>query len=448
MRFSFNTRTKTHSVTAIGTTPGTMTDSDNDGMDDRWELFHGVSSATANPDSDAFNNLQEFRRGSDPNSSNRALIALAGEFNGWNAAAHPMIFAGNTTWIFDLPLRNGAPGAFKFTAGDWGTAWGDLDADGTAEDWSDRNIVPALTGGSGIYRFTFDEQSWVYRATFDATDSDGDGLQDAWERYYNAGDAAADPDSDGLANLAEFRRGSSPLVADRMTVVGGAIPLGWNPDAAAQRMTWSDARQRWEWTGTFGAGAVLFKFITGPGWNGANYGTGTNLPAGTASAAGAENLSITIPAGRQRFAFNEFTGVYTVESFPVATEWREIHALPANAPWSDDSDGDGVVDALEYALGGNPRDGRSAPQPSTQTVLQSGQAPRLIMRWLQRTNDDAGLTVVPQMKTDLTAASGWTPLNSTAVANQAGDPPGFQRREVSLPMQDAAGFLRLGVTAP
>ena len=55
---------------------------------------------------------------------------------------------------------------------------------------------------------------------------------------------------------------------------------------------------------------------------------------------------------------------------------------------------------------------------------------------------------VPHMSTDLTAESGWIPVNSTGVANEAGDPPGFQRREVSLPMQDAAGFLRLGVSAP
>jgi hypothetical protein len=52
------------------------------------------------------------------------------------------------------------------------------------------------------------------------------------------------------------------------------------------------------------------------------------------------------------------------------------------------------------------------------------------------------------MSTDFTAESGWMPVNSTGVANEAGDPPGFQRRELSLLMQDAAGFLRLGVSAP
>lgn len=49
-------------------------------------------------------------------------------------------------------------------------------------------------------------------------DSDGDGLQDAWEQAngLNVGtnDAAADPDSDGLTNLEEFNASSSPQQAD------------------------------------------------------------------------------------------------------------------------------------------------------------------------------------------------------------------------------------------
>ena len=447
VRLSFNTRTKTHSITTIGTTAGTMTDADNDGMDDRWERFHGVVSASANPDSDAFTNLQEFRRGSDPNVWNRSLITLAGQFNGWNAGANPMTFAGNTTWIYDLPLRAGAPGAFKFTAGNWETAWGDLDADGIAEDWSDRNIVPELSAGSGIYRFTFDEQSWAYRVTFDATDTDGDGLQDAWERFYNTGDPAADPDDDGIANLAEFRRGSSPLVADRMAIVGGASPLSWNPDAAAQRMTWSDARQRWEWAGAFGAGGVEFKFASGPGWTGSNFGAAASLPAGVATTSGTANLAASVPGGRHRFSFNEFTGLYTVESFPVANEWREVYALDSTVPWSADSDGDGFSDAMEYALGGDPRERRDAEQLKTIRTVTTGETPRLVMQWLQRTNDDGNLSVVPQQSTNLAAPENWTTIGSVP-ADQAGVPGGFQRREVSVPMTGEASFLRLRVTEP
>jgi hypothetical protein len=447
VRLSFNTRTKTHSITTIDTTAGTMTDVDNDGMDDRWERFHGVVSPSANPENDAFTNLQEFRRGSDPNVWNRSLITLAGQFNGWNAGGSPMTFAGNMTWIYDVPLRAGAPGSFKFTAGNWETAWGDLDADGIAEDWSDRNIVPELSAGSGVYRFTFDEQSWAYRVTLDATDADADGLQDAWERFYNTGDPAADPDGDGIASLAEFRRGSSPFVADRMAIVGGANPLSWNPDAAAQRMTWSDARHRWEWVAALDAGGVEFKFASGPGWTGSNFGAAASLPAGIATTSGTANLAASVPGGRHRFSFNEFTGLYTVESFPLANEWREVYAIDPAVPWSADSDGDGFSDAMEYALGGDPRETRDAGQLQTIRTVTTDEMPRLVMQWLQRTNDDGNLSVVPQQSTNIAAPENWTTIGSVP-ADQGGVPGGFQRREVSVPMTGEASFLRLRVTEP
>ena len=83
-----------------------------------------------------------------------------------------------------------------------------------------------------------------------------------------------------------------------------------------------------------------------------------------------------------------------------------------------------------------------------------GQCHRLLDRHGGQRAPEPGIPIfprwigVPQMSTDLTTESGWMPVNSTGVADEAGDPPGFQRREVSLPMQDAAGFLRFGVSAP
>ena len=83
-----------------------------------------------------------------------------------------------------------------------------------------------------------------------------------------------------------------------------------------------------------------------------------------------------------------------------------------------------------------------------------GQCHRLLDRHGGQRAPEPGIPIfprwigVPQMSTDLTTESGWMPVNSTGVANEVGDPPGFQRRAVSLPMQDAAGFLRLGVSAP
>jgi hypothetical protein len=44
-------------------------------------------------------------------------------------------------------------------------------------------------------------------------DVDDDGLPDAWETFYGASDPLADDDGDGLANLLEFREGTSPVHA-------------------------------------------------------------------------------------------------------------------------------------------------------------------------------------------------------------------------------------------
>ena len=60
-------------------------------------------------------------------------------------------------------------------------------------------------------------------------DADGDGAPDWWESLYgfdpeDPADAALDPDSDGLSNLAEFFAGTNPLLADSD---GDGMPDGW-----------------------------------------------------------------------------------------------------------------------------------------------------------------------------------------------------------------------------
>ena len=61
------------------------------------------------------------------------------------------------------------------------------------------------------------------------TDADHDGAEDWWETEFgfdplDPSDAALDPDSDGLSNLAEFLAGTNPLLADSD---GDGIPDAW-----------------------------------------------------------------------------------------------------------------------------------------------------------------------------------------------------------------------------
>jgi hypothetical protein len=426
-------------------------------MDDRWETWHGETSASADPDADGFTNLQEFQRGSHPAVWNRPAMGMAGLNGNWTANANPLVYFWHNSWRQDLPFRNGNTAQFKFTSTVGGSAttttwWGDIQADGVADtNASDQqNINVNFNLGTGIYRFQFNEASSAYQVTYDATDANADGVQDAWATFHGLSGssalAAADIDEDGISNLAEFRRLSSPSVVDRMSVVGNRSPLAWSPDDTPLRMSWSDARQRWEWVGNFTAGAFEFKFASGPGWGGSNYGSTSVALTGTSSTSVTNNASVNLAAGRHRFTFSETNGGYTVQSFPVSTEWREVNGLPSEGAWADDTDKDGVVDLLEYALGGSPTKNADGKTLLAMANINSGGTNRLVLQWLQRTDGGTSLAIVPELTTDL--AGSWSPLTSFNAANTSGVPANHIRKEVSVPIDGSKKFLRLRVSGP
>lgn len=448
-----------------------------------WAVFHGVTNFNANPDNDAFTNLQEFARGSDPNVTNRALVCLAGQFNSWNASANPMSFAGDNLWILDLPFRSGTTSEFKFTstAGTTTTWWGDIQADGVADDdASAPNISINFSQGKGIYRFRFNEASNAYQVTYDATDANADGIQDAWVAYYGLsganGFATADPDGDGWSNLAEFSRFTNangtlmnPALSDsvaspkRMTVTGNTGPLPiWQPNA--RNMTWSDRRMQWEWAGTFTSTTnIQFKFsqaTNDSNWSGGDsWGwSAGNSNSGVAIRSGGNNIIAAVTNGvRYRFAFHDLAGTYSISSYPVSAEWWETNGLPAPLPatntdprWDEDADGDGFTHRVEYALGGSPLAANSSGLFSSWQTNVGG-TNRLVLQWLHRTNGTPSLGIAAVASGSLSgAATNWTTNGVTVTPNvsQLNVPAGFQRREASVPMDGAAKFLRLRVTGP
>lgn len=438
-----------------------------------WAAYHQVQDFGGDLDGDSFSNLQEFARGSDPNLANQTVITVVGGFNGWNLASNPMRFAGGTVWVGGIPGRGGETSEFKFTAGAWDLGnWGDdLPGDGTGSP-NGGNIPISFNQGNGIYGLSFDEESLAYSVSYDPTDANGDGIQDAWISHYeltgSGALAGSDPDGDGWSNLAEFARftNSNGTIMDpsssdqtdspkRMTITGGTAPMPvWNPDA--RNMEWSDQRMRWEWTGEFSTtGDVQFKFsqATDPNiWTGGpSWGAGTN---GVAERYDPDNIVARVNAGvRYRFSFDDLSGTYSVTPFPLSSEWWESEGLPGDGPasaldarWGDDNDRDGLSHRMEYALGGSPR-ARDAGGLISSWVTSDGGTNKLVMRWLERTNGGAGLVVSALLSTNL-ATSNWAVL---APSNSLGGevaPAGHRRMEVSVPVNGGSKFLRIEVTGP
>lgn len=151
-------------------------------------------------------------------------MAVAGPFTLWNEAAQNMHLVASSQWVFVTALAATSRVEFKFVANNsWSAAnWGENTPTNFSVplvqtgEFSGANIAISNVS-AGVYTFQFNDTSFVYRVNFaSAVDSDGDGLDDAWEYYYGlnpllAGDAALDLDGDAVLNREEFIAGTRPV---------------------------------------------------------------------------------------------------------------------------------------------------------------------------------------------------------------------------------------------
>lgn len=221
------------------------TDTDGDTIPDWWEDLYGLGSGTsnahANPDGDAFTNIEEYNAGTNPNVADN-ISMLVGE------STNSLIDTG----AYYLGFSTDTDGDLM---PDW---WEDkYGLNRTVNDASDNpdgdelnNLEEYLAGRIPILDDQFGEG---FNASGDfstdtiglAPDTDGDLMPDDWESFYGLNplvfSANDDPDNDGWTNLEEYNAGTNPIVnewigPDRLASSNslldtGAFPLGFTHDS-------------------------------------------------------------------------------------------------------------------------------------------------------------------------------------------------------------------------
>ena len=381
--FSIN-QAGTHEITyspSSGTYAAQLanTDTNTNGMADAWERFYFYPQSSvlpaADPDADGLSNLQEFQRGSDPTLRDYASLAVVGGFNDWNWSAANMRYEGHGIWTFVAPFR-AAPSDrhFKIGAGPASTNdnWGDTGLDGTADYFSSTDMRwPANAVGWQLVRFNEKNLKYSVSAVSSSADSDIDGMPDSWERYFGLDpfvhDAADDRDGDGVRNVFEYVRLTSPSdSSDHYPVMQMPSTGLWSENDARTAMRWNPSNARWEYV--FFAprgGQHEFKFMAGT-YGAGTWGWETTGVSGQTVQWANGNIRQDI-AGRGHYLvrFEEAAGSYELLPLPptdndgdgMPDEWEQFHGFDPSAAADSlaDSDSDGVSNLLEYRRGGQPR---------------------------------------------------------------------------------------------
>jgi 1,4-alpha-glucan branching enzyme len=381
--FSFDvTQAGTYEITyqpSSGTYASSRVDDDanGNGMSDAWERFHFYpatsAEASANPDEDAFPNLAEFQRGSDPTDFDQPAMGIVGSYNGWNWSARNMRYAGHGVWTLALPFLQPPSGAnYKFGVGPTqdDANWGQPTTQKPDGFKSDVDFLwPIGLTGWQFVRFNEKNSVTSVNPLAGTADRDSDSMPDAWEIFFRldpfANDAAVDADNDQVLNLFEYARLSLPDSADRFAVMhmpGGDL---WAENEPRTRMVWNRDLGLWEFAlHLLSGGNYGFKFMAGTyaagtwGWDGVSDAAGV-----TDKWANANIVQSLGSGGHYLVRFEEVSGSYEFVAMPTADTdrdgmpdaWERFHGLQvAVADALSDKDNDGVRNGLEYARGSNP----------------------------------------------------------------------------------------------
>jgi hypothetical protein len=171
---------------------GKGTDTDNDGMSDRWEAYHGLlpddfSDAELDPDNDGLSNLQEFLYTTQPHNADSDNDSLSdGD---------------------EVAIYYSSPTIF------------DTDEDGLSDgDEVNVHLSSPLIKDTDEDGLSDSSEVNLYLTSPISADTDTDGLPDQYEVLNDLNplldDSDTDIDSDGLTNFSEFLEGTDPNDSD------------------------------------------------------------------------------------------------------------------------------------------------------------------------------------------------------------------------------------------
>ncbi len=225
-------------------------DVNNNGIDDAWETAHGLSLSNNNrelsPTGNGVTVVQAYVNGTDPNDFYNGATPQLTIISGNYQVGMPSSF---NLAPFDVAVSNAsgtlltnAPVTFTMQSGGGSLALtssgnpalnssikASTGSDGTAQGYYKQPAAGIqsqilVTAGSAQVYFTtssFLDQNQAGLA--DLTDSDHDGIPDAWEMMYfgNLNSSGTnDPDGDGATNIAEYMAGTNPNVNEKTGSLG------------------------------------------------------------------------------------------------------------------------------------------------------------------------------------------------------------------------------------
>lgn len=208
-------------LTALACVAHGIIDADNNGMSDVWEAYYGQYNPNADPDGDGYSNLDEARKGTNPNSSTSTPL--------FNADYHEFKYPYSEVWILHW---YGIKGVYYEIKGHYYGATQTIYTYGMAS-----------VNGIISIQIPYGYELYVSLETYLDIHSDGDLLTDFEEYLLGTNPLNHDTDGDGHSDSQEWTWGSNPLISGDIpsgTAIGDyaqadkafSLAAGWSTHAA------------------------------------------------------------------------------------------------------------------------------------------------------------------------------------------------------------------------